>query len=256
MHSTTQRPNPRSLTGIRRLTLFLSALIFASLLRFYLPFPFDYKPTHPETVSTLTLLTALHQRQRQYKVISDHVVYNRYARVYSRTVRFPDDQQFEYDVWGRVWKNDSFGVVTVVPFDRRTNTFTLIREYNIAHAKFTYGFPQGCLEKSKHSSSKDAAAAELEEEAALKCRNWVDLMKGNTAPQDKYQRESVWFYLCTDAIQVVGGRKRDLEEDMDIVHGVTSKQIVELVQEGVMQSNQIAAAMLALHYLKDVTYLR
>lgn len=106
------------------------------------------------------------------------------------------------------------------------------------------------MELGKHSSSLEGAAAELEEEARIRCEAWVDLLDGRTVPQDKYQRESVWFYLCTEAVKVVGGRERDREEDMDVVEGVTARQVGELVREGVMQSNQVAAALLALDTLR------
>lgn len=106
------------------------------------------------------------------------------------------------------------------------------------------------MELGKHGSSLAGAAAELEEEARMKCEAWVDLLNGRTVPQDKYQRERVWFYLCLEVVKVVGGRERDREEDMDVVEGVTPRQVGELVREGVMQSNQVAAALLALDSLR------
>lgn len=180
------------------------------------------------------------------------MVYSRYARVYSRRIQFPNEQVVDYDIWGRVWRNDSFGVVTIVPFDAATRTFTLIREYNPAHTMFTYGFPQGQMEPAKHGSNFIAAAAELEEEARLKCTEWVDLMDGNWAPQDKYQRERVWFYLCLRTEKMEEARSRDKEEDMDIVEGVTIAQVGELGRGGKMQSNQLAACFLALSALQKL----
>lgn len=213
---------------------------------------------HPDTTTTFELLSALHKREAKYKVLSDDVVYDRYARVYSRKVQFPNGKQFAFDVWGRVWKNDSFGVVTVVPFDRATQTFTLIREYNIAHARFSYVFPTGQMERAKHSSNEVAAAAELEEEAQLRCNHWLNLLGadgGRGAPQDKYQREAVFYYLCTDAEHVDNAAQLDDEEEIEVVHGVTPEQLHGLVAAGAMQSNQIAASLLALDKLRNLHLL-
>lgn len=215
-------------------------------------------PVHKDTKSTNQLVTALRNREREYSVLSDEIVYRGYARVYSRIVRFPNNKQFAFDVWGRVWKNDSFSVVTVVPFDRETRTFTLIREYNIAHAKFVYAWPQGQVETSRHDGAQQAAAAELEEEAQLKCQEWSDLLgkeAGSGSPQDKYQREVVHYYLCTDALHVDNAAERDLEEDMDVIHGVTATQVRELVAAGLMQSNNIAAGLMAIDRLRRLGHL-
>lgn len=111
------------------------------------------------------------------------------------------------------------------------------------------------MELGKHGSSLAGAAAELEEEARMKCEGWVDLLNGKTVPQDKYQRERVWFYLCTEAFRVSGGRDRDQEEDMDVVEGITAPQVSQLVREGVMQSNQVAAALLGLESLREMGLL-
>lgn len=234
--------------------LFIIPLLFLLGTRINLPL----HSSHPDTATTTELLGALRAREAKYQVLSDKVVYDRYARVYSRKVQFPDGKQFDFDVWGRVWKNDSFGVVTVIPFDRETRTFTLIREYNIAHARFSYVFPTGQMERAKHASNEAAAAAELEEEAQLRCNHWSNLLggdEGRGAPQDKYQREVVFYYLCTDAEHVDDAAAVDEEEDIEVVHGITSKQLRELVAAGAMQSNQIAAAYLALDRLRSLHLL-
>ncbi|PXF42893.1 hypothetical protein BWQ96_07340 [Gracilariopsis chorda] len=237
--------------------LLLLVLLAAVALTLYLS-PLSTTPPHPDTTTTSNLLKALQQRQTSYKVLSDKVVYDRYARVYSRQIRFPDGRQFDFDVWGRVWKNDSFAVVTVVPFDRPTKTFTLVREYNIAHARYVYSFPQGQYERSKHRSIRHGAAAELEEEAHLQCDEWVNLLHndlGRGAPQDKYQRETVHYFLCTAAHHVQHAADRDEEENIEVVRGVTATQLRQLVAAGALQSNNIAAALMALHELSTLRLL-
>lgn len=209
---------------------------------------------HAQTTSTSALLNALDERNERFKIVSEEVVYNRYARVYDRKVKFPNGQTFAFDIWGRVWRNDSFSVVAVIPFDKRTQTFTLVREYNPAHGRYVYSFPQGMVERSKHHSIQAAAAAELEEEAHLKCRRWTSLLTDHSpgVPQDKYQREVVFFYLCADAVAVENAAHLDNEEDIEIVRGVTVDQVRRLCQAGALQSNNIAAGLMAVEYLRNL----
>jgi 8-oxo-dGTP pyrophosphatase MutT (NUDIX family) len=214
---------------------------------------------HPTLVLDALVLhrsiASLRNLSQMFHVVSESVVYSRYARVYSRRLRYPDGKEFEYDVWGRNWKNDSFAVVCVVPFDARDLSFTLVREYNIAHSMHVYSFPQGCYERSKHVSPQAAAEAELDEEARLRCKpsSWIPLL--DTAigsPQDKFQREKVHYFLCTDSTPLTEGfgRERDPEEDINIERRVSVAQLKAIMRAGVMQSNNIAAGMLAIDRLR------
>lgn len=201
--------------------------------------------------SSSGLLSALTARNERYKVVKDKVVYDRYARVYSRDIRFPDGRMFSFDVWGRNWRNNSFTVVAIVPFDRHAHTLTLVREYNPAHGRHVYSFPQGVMEPSRHSDIQSAAAAELEEEAHLKCKSWLPLFSGkNGMPQDKYQRESVFSFLCSDAVAVDNPAHVDDEEDIEIVSGVSINEFRSLAKRGALQSNNVAAGFLALDQLR------
>lgn len=197
------------------------------------------------------LLSALAIRDRRYTIMKDKVVYDRYARVYSRDIRFPNGRTFSFDVWGRVWRNESFTVVAVVPFNREAHTLTLIREYNPAHGRHVYSFPQGVMEPSKHTDIQSAAAAELEEEAHLRCKNWIALFSGKKGmPQDKYQRESVFSFLCSDAVVVDDPAHVDDEEEIEIVSGISIDSFRNLVKNGGLQSNNVAAGLLALDQLR------
>lgn len=94
---------------------------------------------------------------------------------------------------------------------------------------------------------------ELEEEAGLACDSWTDLLPsdgGTGAPQDKYQRETVHYFLCTAAKRIGAGKGVDEEEDIEVVQGVTSAQIRELVAAGALQSNNIAAGLMAIDWLR------
>lgn len=199
----------------------------------------------------LSVLSSIEQRER---VVDEKVVWTGYARVYSRTVAYADGRpNVTFDVWGRTWRGGIFGVAIVVPFDRRTRTFTLVREFCVAHGRFVYSFPAGQVE-AKHGDARHGAVAELAEEARLECvgplRELLDAAVA--APQDKFQREAVSYYLCDDArrLSAEDAPQRDKEELIDVVHGVTASELVALVHAGVMQSNMIAASMLAIRELE------
>lgn len=201
-------------------------------------------------------LIALEQLSKRYSVLTEKVMYSRFARVYSRTVQHSNGDTFEYDVWGRNWKNESFTVVCVVPYNPRTRAFTLIREYNVAHNKHVYSFPQGCYEKSKHASPMDAALAELEEEARVSCgiSHMIPLLDTpHGSPQDKYQREAVHYFLCKDVIRLSNNslRSRDAEESIEVTEHVPVSLLKGLIRAGVMQSNNIAAGLLAIDRLRQ-----
>lgn len=250
-----------SLQLTRRIVLLIFLATLSIVLLSFLLSTFLSQPrVHPDTVTTHALLEALHIREREYHVISDSVVFDNYARVYSRQIQFPNGRHFIFDVWGRAWRGDSFAVVTVVPFDRGTRTFTLLREYNIAHSRYVYTFPQGMFERSKHQSVENGAAKELEEEAHLRCHEWSNLLgddKGQGAPQDKYQRETVHYFLCTSAthIDAADAAHRDEEEDIEIVPGVTPAQLKDLIKAGALQSNNIAAALMGIDRLRQLRFL-
>ena len=237
-------PSPSSRR--RSIFLFLICCLFLLCLSYWPNFAVQ---RHPRTVPTAQLFTALEHLEAPYRHLDDKVVYSRYARVYSRDIRFPNGKTFSYDVWGRDWKNDSFAVVTVIPFDPQTQTFTLIREYNIAHTKFVYAFPQGQFERAKHASFVIGAIREMEEEARLTCDEKDMLQLGSGVPQDKYQRESVYYFLCTKT-KPSGNAERDEEEDIDIVPGVTVDQLRAVSMGGRLQSNNVAGAYMGMDKLK------
>lgn len=205
-------------------------------------------------------LATLKSLADKFQVVDDRVVYSRYARMYSRRVKYPDGKLVDFDVLGRVWKNDSFTVVVTVPFDPEDATFTLVREYNPAHNMHVYSFPQGCMEPRKHRNAADAALAELEEEARISCEasGMTALLDTNLgAPQDKYQRESVHYFLCTKptAVPKVHERHRDAEENIDVQTHIGVEKLQGLIRAGVLQSNNIAAGLLAIDRLRELGML-
>mmetsp|Transcript_10184 Transcript_10184/g.31147 ORF Transcript_10184/g.31147 Transcript_10184/m.31147 type:complete len:253 (+) Transcript_10184:88-846(+) len=208
--------------------------------------------------TTQRRLEGLSKHMDGYEMLNETVVYNRYANVYDRVIKYPDGQSFSFDVWGRNWKKNSFAVVIIVPFNAEERTVTLVKEYNVAHHKFVYGFPTGMVDPEKHRSPLDAARQELDEEAALKCNNLINLLNDDAQrgiPQDKYQRESIYMYLCVDEEDNDSPNQRDSEEsDLYIEKGVTVLELKALLRAGTFQSNNVAAAYLALDELSTRGY--
>lgn len=114
------------------------------------------------------------------------------------------------------------------------------------------------MEWGKHVTLINAAAAELEEEAHLACDHLVSLLSDDDVvsggvPQDKYQRESVYFFLCADSKHVDNpAHLDDEEESLEVVHGVTVEQVYELARAGALQSNNIAAGLMAVEKLRNM----
>jgi 8-oxo-dGTP pyrophosphatase MutT (NUDIX family) len=193
-------------------------------------------------------------------VSPDSVTYSRYARMYNRRVLLPNaTTATEFDIVGRVWRGDSFTVVSVIPFDVVGQTFTMLREFNPATAAAAFTFPQGCVEASKHKSPLDAAHAELEEEARLRCdpSAMIPLLDAPSS-QDKYQREVVHYFLCTSSRRVApsDSNARDKEELLFVERHVTVRHLRGLIRAGVLQSNNIASAFLAMDRLRDLGLLQ
>jgi len=191
-------------------------------------------------------------KTKSQEVAQETVAWTGYARVYERTVVYSDGRKnATFDVWGRTWRDETFGVVIIIPFVRSSRTFTLVKEFCVAHNRFVYSFPAGQIER-KHKSILEAAKMEFAEEAHMKCaRPLKPLLTGDIgAPQDKFQREAVHYYLCQDSKTVLDAPVRDAEENIDIISGVRPAELLAIVKAGTMQSNMIAAAMLALHDLR------
>lgn len=223
------------------------ALILFCILRVY-----PSRPGRGVAAQTAKLLDALAtadagERQR---VVGDTVAWTGFARVYSRQVLYEDGHNVTFDVWGRCWRDEAFAVAIVVPFDRLTRTFTLVREFCIAHGRHVYSFPAGQVEKKHGGDATAAAVAELEEEAHLKCATRMRKLVTMAAPQDKFQREVVHYFLCDRIVPMSSAALLDPEERIDIVGGVKAATLLNIVRAGGMQSNMMAAALLAMDDLR------
>lgn len=201
------------------------------------------------------LLRAAADMTDAHAIVGESVAFQRYARVYSQHVRQPSGNVVDFDIVGRLWKDESFAVISVVPYDPATKTFTLIREYNPATRSGAYTFPQGSVEPAKHGSPLHAALAELREEGRLRCdpKNMVNLLDRGSS-QDKYQKEVVHYFLCTLVVPEAQEewQARDKDELMHIESAVSVGELKALIRAGVMQSNVIASAFLAIDHLQAV----
>lgn len=201
------------------------------------------------------LLQAAEDMTKAHAIVRESVAFERYARVYSQLVRQPSGHEIDFDIVGRLWKDESFAVISVVPYDPATKTFTLIREYSPAARFAVYSFPQGSVEPAKHASPLHAALAELSEESRLRCdpRNMVALLD-RPSSQDKYQKEVVHYFLCTAVVSEAKAdwKARDKDELMHVESNVSVAEVKAIIRSGLMQSNVIASAFLAIDHLQAV----
>uniref|UniRef100_A0A7S0BEA1 Uncharacterized protein n=1 Tax=Rhodosorus marinus TaxID=101924 RepID=A0A7S0BEA1_9RHOD len=73
--------------------------------------------------------------------------------------------------------------------------------------------------------------------------------------QHKYQRERIYMYLCVDEEEDENPGNRDSEEvDLHVERGVPVQEVKELLLTGTFQSNNMAAAYLALEVLTKMGY--
>jgi hypothetical protein len=64
-------------------------------------------------------------------------------------------------------------LIQVFPWDSKTKTTTLLREYQPGPNAVLYGTVAGMFEKDKHQDPLECAQFELEEEAHLETTQWV-----------------------------------------------------------------------------------
>ncbi|KAJ8904416.1 hypothetical protein NDN08_000934 [Rhodosorus marinus] len=186
-------------------------------------------------------------------IVTEDVVFKRYGAVLDRCVRYPGGELVKFDIWSKNWRNNN-EFCQCVPYDSRTNTVTMIREYFPAQHKFHYGFPGGNVE-DKHGSPLSAIQAELEEEAGLYGGEWFPLLDvGKAAPQDKYQEDCLYMYVAVDSQVKEAETSTDVEELITIEHGVPISTVHDRIYKGELQANGIATFLLALRHLKLLEY--
>lgn len=142
-------------------------------------------------------------------------MYKRYLTVYSRTVRFPDGRDVDWDVVGHLQPNPVF--VVIFPFSTTTGTTTLVREYSQGPNEFKYTLAAGQFERKKHTSALDAAQRELAEEARLSAGTWISLIPDDGSHDGvselKWSTNKFHPWLCLDPVRDTEGAFAERDQD-------------------------------------------
>lgn len=146
------------------------------------------------------------------------------------------------------------GASLVFAWNSKTKTATIIREYNPGCDKILNGIAAGLVEEDKHGSDYEVAARhELEEETNLSGGTWFRLLNDDKSiAMDKYTVTEAVAYLVIDAVKVDNPRPLDDEEDIEIIHGVTVDEIMEMIRAGEMNCIGGFASLLAIEKLRSL----
>ncbi len=117
------------------------------------------------------------------------------------------------------------------------------------------GLAAGIVESAKHNSDFDEAARqELEEECHLSGGTWHRLLNPNTSmAMDKYVVTEIVAYLVIDPTKVANPPPLDAEEDIEIIEGVSIKEILEMIRNGEMNCIGALSSLLAIEKLRELS---
>ncbi|KAI9356961.1 hypothetical protein DFJ73DRAFT_212280 [Zopfochytrium polystomum] len=234
-------------------------------------------PTTTTTTTTAALLALLHA-DRGFPVVAESLLFKRYIAISNRTVRMPREllppeqqlqqQDEETDAAAaapaaRVVDWDVVGpppaVTTAFPnfcvvfvYHTATRTTTLLLEYMQGINSVRYGMISGGYEPKKHASMLECAQMELSEEGRLTGGRWVPLL-----PHDAHRgiMEVKWCanrfapFLVVDPVPDGKPGKRDVEECMEVVPGVTMAALDAIILEGNLALTAVQTSIMARAWL-------
>jgi len=192
------------------------------------------------------------QKKPPFPIISEQIVYKRYICVTDRVVEFPNGDHIKWDIVGHAF-NDSNIFVCVFPFDSKTKTVTIIKEYAQATNAMHFGFPCGHFDRHHHKDYLEAAQHELSEESQLKGGKWVDLLpKGHPGVMEvKWCKNRFIPFLVIDPEHDANPLPKDKEEYIEVVRNVPIGKLKELVFNGEMMLHSSQTTFMALNYLEQ-----
>lgn len=189
----------------------------------------------------------------RFEIVQQKAIFKRYQTVFQRDIRYPSGQVVSYDVLGN--EKSDFTSVFVFPFDSRTKTATMIREYSPGRNAEQMGFVAGMFEGDKHGTIEEAARAELSEEAQLRGGDLVRLTHFDGISADKYSLNEFHFFLAIDCVGDEEPGPLDEEEWITIVGGVQLERVRRMVNEGRLNTPNSLLAMLALDRLSRMGFM-
>ena len=228
--------------------------------------------------------TAMSATAQDYQVLGESVLWESpfgAMTIYERTVRFPDndpgggsnpDGDGDDDVpslakldasgegktvrWHIVGcPLGNFSSVVIFPFDSRTGTCSLIREYCPGVHDVKSGIPGGLYEQGKHANLLNAAQDELNEEAGLAGGTWFALAPEGI-PQDKYSRNRLHPYLVIDSTIDPNPRRQDDTEQIEVEHGVSLDDAKRRLLAGDMPAPAAMVTLMAIDKLRELGYVK
>ena len=149
----------------------------------------------------------------------------------------------------------NFSSVVIFPYDSRTGTCSLIREYCPGIHEVKSGIPGGLYEQHKHDDLMNAARDELNEEAGLIGGTWFALAPEGI-PQDKYSRNRLHPYLVIDSSIDLDPRAQDDTEQIEVEHGVSLDEAKRRLFAGEMPAPAAMVTLMAIDKLRELGYVR
>ncbi|KAI9017380.1 hypothetical protein BC832DRAFT_588645 [Gaertneriomyces semiglobifer] len=186
-----------------------------------------------------------------FEILEEKVAYKRYITVWDRLVQYPDGRKLAWDVCGHSTANPAFAVC--FPFDTKTQTTTLIREYAQGANELKYTFAAGGFDVAKHSSILECARQELSEESRLTGGDWISLLP-NDHPgigELKWSRNRFIPFLVLNPVRDQHPKQRDAEEWIEVHRGVSISELKNLIMRGEVMLPSVQTAWMAIEYLKD-----
>jgi hypothetical protein len=204
-----------------------------------------------------------------YEIVSDEVLHDHWRRLIRRSVRLPGiSKVVDFEI---VAQKGTDQAVLVFCWNSATKRATLIREYMPSTHCRMMGLAAGMVEDDKHGNGGDsgrsdettgeyendmrltAAKHELEEECRMVGGTWMRLTKDGVV-MDKYSttRLSVYLVLDPEPVHEDDAKPRDLEEDIQVVPGVSVDEIGDMIVTGRMTVVGGWASLLALQKLREL----
>ncbi|OEH80486.1 uncharacterized protein LOC34622169 [Cyclospora cayetanensis] len=184
------------------------------------------------------------------RLLKDEVVYKGWRTVKRRTVSFPDGSVHEFDV------TDAPPAVLCLPYNSKTKTFTLLREYCPGPHCGMFCVVAGLLEP-RHQSVEHCVACETEEEAGVRGGRLVPIMENANLqlPGAKYTAQPFLPFLVIDGQKVSSDRLAADADELIETHEASTSEALDIVYKGQMTSTGSMMVLLGIHKLRQMGLL-
>lgn len=169
----------------------------------------------------------------KYERLERNLVYEgSIINMYKDTIQIPNGNIAYWDFIGHN------GAAAVLPVNEE-GKILLVKQWRNALDRFTYEIPAGGL-NTIDEPMKDCAARELEEETGYKSNDLKFLVSLKTTVA--FCNERIDVFLAKNLIKT----QQNLDEDENIeVHTFELKELLNLIQDGIIQDSKTVSAILA-----------